>query len=97
MSNAKYHVAAIDCGMKQNIIRCLNRLGCNVTVFPWNTSLEEIERSKPDGIFLSNGPGNPTGRTFGDRVGETVTWKISDFRDLSGTSDYCTGIWSKDL
>lgn len=60
VSNAKYHVTAIDCGMKQNIIRCLNRLGCNVTVFPWNTSLEEIERSKPDGIFLSNGPGNPT-------------------------------------
>ena len=46
--------------MKQNIIRCLNRLGCNVTVFPWNTSLEAIERLEPDGIFFSNGPGNPT-------------------------------------
>lgn len=58
--DAKYQVAAIDCGMKQNIIRCLNRLGCNVTVFPWNTSLEAIERLEPDGIFFSNGPGNPT-------------------------------------
>lgn len=55
----KYHVAAIDCGMKQNIVRSFNRRGCNVTVFPWNTSMEEIEKMKPDGIFLSNGPGDP--------------------------------------
>ena len=58
--NGKYHVAAIDCGMKQNIVRSLNGRGCNVTVFPWNTSMEEVERWKPDGIFLSNGPGDPT-------------------------------------
>ena len=54
-----FHVAAIDCGMKQNIVRSLNKRGCSVTVFPWNTSAEEIEKRKPDGIFLSNGPGNP--------------------------------------
>ena len=57
--DGKYHVAAIDCGMKQNIVRSLNRRGCNVTVFPWNTSIEEIEKMKPDGIFISNGPGDP--------------------------------------
>lgn len=57
--NGKYHVAAIDCGMKQNIVRSLNKRGCNVTVFPWNTSVEEVERWSPDGIFLSNGPGDP--------------------------------------
>ena len=57
--NGKYHVAAIDCGIKQNIVRSLNKWGCNVTVFPWNTSMEEIEKMKPDGIFLSNGPGDP--------------------------------------
>ena len=57
--NGKYHVAAIDCGIKQNIVRSLNKWGCNVTVFPWNTSMEEIEKWRPDGIFLSNGPGNP--------------------------------------
>lgn len=60
VSDGKYHVAAIDCGMKRNIVRSLNRLGCNVTVFPWNTSAEEIKRWEPDGVFLSNGPGNPT-------------------------------------
>ena len=58
--DAGYHVAAIDCGMKQNIIRCLNQKGCHVTVLPWNVSQEEVERIKPDGIFLSNGPGDPT-------------------------------------
>ena len=55
----KYRVAAIDCGMKQNIVRRLNSWGCDVTVFPWNTTAEEIDALSPDGVFLSNGPGNP--------------------------------------
>ena len=58
--NAKYHVAAIDCGMKLNIVRSLNLLGCDVTVVPWNTPAEKIERLAPDGVFISNGPGDPT-------------------------------------
>ena len=48
------------CGMKLNIIRSLNQCGCNVTVVPYNTSVEEILYMKPDGVFLSNGPGDPT-------------------------------------
>lgn len=55
----KFHVVAIDCGMKQNIVRSLNRRGCTVTVVPYNTPAEEIERLAPDGVFVSNGPGNP--------------------------------------
>lgn len=58
-SNPKYNVVAVDCGIKTNIIRCLNRFGCNVTVVPHNTSAEEIEFMRPGGVFLSNGPGNP--------------------------------------
>lgn len=58
--NPKYHVVAVDCGMKMNIVRSLNKKGCNVTVVPWNTTAEEITALKPDGIFISNGPGNPT-------------------------------------
>lgn len=56
----KYNVVAIDCGMKMNIVRSLNNRGCKVTVAPWNTTAEEIERLIPDGIFISNGPGDPT-------------------------------------
>ena len=52
-------MAAIDCGMKENIVRSLNRRGCDVTVFPFDTPAEEIERMNPDGLFLSNGPGDP--------------------------------------
>ena len=55
----KYHIVAVDCGMKQNIVRSLNRRGCDVTVVPWNTKAEQIEALHPDGVFLSNGPGDP--------------------------------------
>lgn len=55
----KYHVVAVDCGMKQNIIRSLNARGCDVTIVPWDITAEKVEDMKPDGIFISNGPGNP--------------------------------------
>ena len=61
--DAKYRVVAIDCGMKQNIVRSLNKKGCDVTVVPWNTTADEIIHLKPDGIFISNGPGDPTDAT----------------------------------
>lgn len=60
VSSEKYHVVAIDCGMKQNIVRSLNQRGCTVTIVPWNTTAGEIEKMSPDGIFISNGPGDPT-------------------------------------
>lgn len=58
--NHKYDVVAIDCGIKYNIVRSLNQRNCNVTVVPYNTTPEEILAFRPDGIFLSNGPGDPT-------------------------------------
>lgn len=57
--NHKYDVVAIDLGIKHNIIRKLNEKGCNVTVVPFDTSADEIMKMQPDGLFLSNGPGNP--------------------------------------
>ena len=57
--NHKYDVVAVDCGIKYNIIRLLNRVGCNVTVMPYNSTVEEIMAFHPDGLVLSNGPGNP--------------------------------------
>ena len=56
----RYHVVAIDCGMKQNIVRFLTKRGCHVTIVPWDTSAEAITALQPDGIFISNGPGDPT-------------------------------------
>ena len=58
-SNHQFNVVAVDCGIKLNIIRCLNRFGCNVTIVPYDTTPEEIAFMNPDGIFLSNGPGDP--------------------------------------
>lgn len=55
-----YHVVAVDCGMKMNIVRSLNRRGCKVTVVPWDTPAEAISALEPDGVFISNGPGDPT-------------------------------------
>lgn len=55
----RFDVVAIDCGIKYNIIRSLNAGGCNVTIVPYNTPVEDIVRYKPDGIFISNGPGDP--------------------------------------
>ncbi len=57
--NPRYSVVAVDCGIKLNIIRKLNLCGCNVTVVPYDTPAETIMSFKPDGVFLSNGPGDP--------------------------------------
>jgi len=53
------HVVALDYGAKRNILRCLVSAGCRVTVVPAQTSFEDIVALKPDGVFLSNGPGDP--------------------------------------
>ncbi|GLK70968.1 glutamine-hydrolyzing carbamoyl-phosphate synthase small subunit [Ancylobacter dichloromethanicus] len=54
-----HHVVAVDYGIKRNILRLLARAGCQVTVVPATTSAEEILALQPDGVFLSNGPGDP--------------------------------------
>ncbi len=61
---AKYHVVALDCGIKRNILKGLVSHGCRVTVVPATTSAERILELNPDGIFLSNGPGDPAALTY---------------------------------
>ena len=63
-NQARHRVVAIDYGAKRNILRCLASAGCEVTVVPASSSVDEILAHKPEGIFLSNGPGDPaaTGR-----------------------------------
>jgi carbamoyl-phosphate synthase small subunit len=64
LENPEFHVVAVDYGLKRNILRCLASAGCKVTVVPATTEAEAILERKPDGVFLSNGPGDPaaTGR-----------------------------------
>jgi carbamoyl-phosphate synthase small subunit len=57
--NPRHHVVAIDYGAKRNILRMLAAQGCRVTVVPANASIEDVLRHRPDGVFLSNGPGDP--------------------------------------
>jgi carbamoyl-phosphate synthase small subunit len=71
---ATHHVVALDFGMKQNILRCLVQVGCKVTVLPGTAKADDVLAHKPDGIFLSNGPGDPA----------AVTYAIDTIRQLVG-------------
>src|SRR3546814_4346363 len=55
----RHKVVAVDYGAKLNILRCLASLGCDVTVVPADATAEAILAHEPDGVFLSNGPGDP--------------------------------------
>ncbi len=68
------HVVAYDFGIKQNILRMLARVGCRVTVVPAETGAEDVLGLKPDGVFLSNGPGDP----------EPVDYAVQAIRGLLG-------------
>ncbi len=68
------HVVAYDFGIKKNILRMLSREGCRVTVVPAETSAEDVLSLNPDGVFLSNGPGDP----------EPVTYAQENIRKLAG-------------
>ena len=58
-TGGKHHVVAVDYGAKRNILRCLASAGCRVTVVPATATADDIMRHQPDGVFLSNGPGDP--------------------------------------
>jgi carbamoyl-phosphate synthase small subunit len=71
---ADLHVVAIDFGIKHNILRCLTETGCRVTVVPGSSTAEDVLAHRPDGVFLSNGPGDPS----------AVTQGIATVRELLG-------------
>lgn len=79
---ATKHVVAIDYGMKWNILRCLTQVGCNVTVVPGTATAEEVLSHNPDGIFLSNGPGDPA----------AVDYAIKTVKDLLAAKKPMFGI-----
>ncbi|MDP6202206.1 MAG: glutamine-hydrolyzing carbamoyl-phosphate synthase small subunit [Candidatus Marinimicrobia bacterium] len=71
----QYKVAAIDFGIKHNILRLLESHGCNVTVFPAHVTSKAILDFNPDGVFLSNGPGDPSAVTYGIRMVKDILGK----------------------
>ena len=71
-SAARFHVVAFDFGVKRNILRLLVDRGCRLTVVPAAATIEEVQDLRPDGVFLSNGPGDP----------EPCTYAISTIREL---------------
>ena len=81
----KYTVAMIDCGVKENIVRSLVARGCKVFLFPASASASEILSVKPDGIFISNGPGDPE-----DNKKTIATLKELDKTDIP-TMGICLG------
>lgn len=70
----RFFVVAVDCGMKLNILRSLSRIGCKVRVVPATATAEEILALRPDGLFLSNGPGDPA----------AVSYLIAEARKMIG-------------
>ncbi|MBX3145660.1 MAG: glutamine-hydrolyzing carbamoyl-phosphate synthase small subunit [Gemmatimonadales bacterium] len=81
-SDKRPHVVALDFGMKRNIVRMLVEAGCRVTVMPGNTPPEDVLAQKPDGLFLSNGPGDPG----------ALNQAIENIRALTGTGVPTFGI-----
>jgi carbamoyl-phosphate synthase small subunit len=81
--HSRYCVVAIDYGVKRNILRMLAAHGCRVVVVPATTSTTDILRHRPDGIFLSNGPGDPAA---------TGTYAVPVLRDLLGAGKPVFGI-----
>lgn len=72
--DARFRVAVFDFGIKRNILRILTGMGCRLTVFPAATPVAEVRAFKPDGIFLSNGPGDPG----------PVTYAVETIREFLG-------------
>ena len=78
-NNGEFRIAVIDYGIKKNILRLLNQYNCNIQVFPATTSSEEVKEYAPDGVFLSNGPGDPAAVTYGIDTVKSLLGKVPIF------------------
>jgi carbamoyl-phosphate synthase small subunit len=74
-----YHVVAYDYGIKQNILRRLTSHGCRITIVPASTTAEEVLALQPDGVFLSNGPGDPAILDYAVKTTEDLLGKVPVF------------------
>ena len=93
----QHHVVAYDYGIKHNILRRLVGECCRVTVVPATTSAEDVLALKPDGVFLSNGPGDPEPVTYAQENIRRLMGKVPDLRHLPRTSADRPGAGRQDL
>ena len=90
----RFHVVAYDFGVKRNILRMLTDRSCKVTVVPAQTPASEVLAMSPDGVFLSNGPGDPEPCDYAIKCYQGDPGNgYSDIRDLSGTPATGIGQW----
>jgi carbamoyl-phosphate synthase small subunit len=87
--STRWRVVAYDFGIKQNILRCLADVGCHVTVVPAATSAAEVAALQPDGVFLSNGPGDPEGVPYAVKAAEELIGRFSIFGICLGHQILC--------
>ncbi len=78
-ASGQFRVVAYDFGIKRNILRRLTSYGCQVTVVPATTPADEVLAMQPDGVFLSNGPGDPSVITYGVEAAEALLGKVPIF------------------
>ena len=97
-TNAKWKVALIDLGTKNNIIRMLSERNCHIRVFPYNSSFETLMQFSPDGVLLSNGPGDPSTLKETIRTAQQlITEKVPTFGICLGHQILCVAIGLKNL
>ena len=90
----RFHVVAYDFGIKHNILRRLVQVGCRVTVVPALTSAEDVLALKPDGVFLSNGPGDPEPLHRAGGQHPQADRQEADLRHLPGPPVARPGAWA---
>ncbi len=98
-TDESFHVVAVDFGVKRNILRLLADLGCKVTVVPATTSAAEVLAQNPDGVFLSNGPGDPaaTGQYSVDMIKQILATDIPVFGICLGHQMLALALGAKTL
>ncbi|MBQ9745562.1 MAG: glutamine-hydrolyzing carbamoyl-phosphate synthase small subunit [Clostridia bacterium] len=78
-ANARYSVVVIDCGVKLSTVKTLNAMGCNVTILPATATAHDVEMMQPDGVLISQGPGNPEDAAYVSELVKALRGKYPMF------------------
>ena len=98
IGDERFHVVCYDFGVKRNSLRELARLGCRITVVPASTTAAEVIALKPDGVFLSNGPGDPASMNREvEQIQELVKTNSADLWNLFWTPVARARLWRQNF